>query len=325
VKITLPKNSHGLAVAYGGGVDSTAMLIALRDAGIIPDVITFADVGAEKPETYETVKAMDAWLIANGFPTVTWVKKIPEAATGYKTLVGNNTKNETLPSLAFGMKSCSIKWKHEPQDYFLTGKKRGPYTYPIHPVFAEAKRQGRKMVKMIGYDAGPADLRRSKKSKLEDENFLYCYPLQELGWKREECIQAIIAEGLPVPIKSACFFCPASQIWELFWLAGTHPDLFLKALQIEHKAMIGKHSRWGSDDCTYGKDWEEFVAKPAEQWPTTSITVGLGRTFAWNHWARLNGVVDEAGHFVGNRAELLAKADELRGLGGNASDARTCI
>jgi PP-loop superfamily ATP-utilizing enzyme len=32
VKITLPKNSHGLAVAYGGGVDSTAMLIALRDA-----------------------------------------------------------------------------------------------------------------------------------------------------------------------------------------------------------------------------------------------------------------------------------------------------
>ena len=40
-----------LAVCFGAGVDSTAMLIALRLAGIRPHVITFADVAAEKPGT----------------------------------------------------------------------------------------------------------------------------------------------------------------------------------------------------------------------------------------------------------------------------------
>jgi len=324
MKITLPKNHHGVAVCFGGGVDSTAMLIKLRDAGIVPDVITFADVGAEKPETYEHVRNMDKWLVAQGFPKVTWVKKIPEATTGYDDLAGNCDSNETLPSLAFGMKSCSIKWKADPQDYFLKGKARGPYTFPTHPLYAEAKSLGKKIVKLIGYDAGKADIRRAKNAKVEDKLFLYAYPLQELGMTREECIETIVAEGLPVPIKSACFMCPASQIWELYWLAGTHPDLFLKALEIEHKAMTGKHSRWGSDECTYGKDWEEFVNKPADQWPTTSITVGLNRKFAWNHWARINGVVNAAGEFIGNRAELLRRAEILQGDGGNAADLRRC-
>jgi 3'-phosphoadenosine 5'-phosphosulfate sulfotransferase (PAPS reductase)/FAD synthetase len=40
-----------VAVSFGAGVDSTAMLVALRAAGIRPDVITFADTGGERPET----------------------------------------------------------------------------------------------------------------------------------------------------------------------------------------------------------------------------------------------------------------------------------
>jgi hypothetical protein len=90
--------------------------------------------------------------------------------------------------------------------------------------------------------------------------------------------------------------------------------------------MTGKHSRWGSDECTYDKDWEEFVNKPADQWPTTSVTVGLGRTFAWNHWARINQVCDQAGKVKPDPERYLAKAAELKGDGGNASDAaRPCF
>jgi hypothetical protein len=99
----------------------------------------------------------------------------------------------------------------------------------------------------------------------------------------------------------------------------------MKALRLEHTAMMGKHSRWGSDDCTYDKVWEEFCNKPADQWPTTSITVGLGRAFAWNHWARENGIVDRAtGEFVENSTRYLAKAEQLKAAGGNAADLRTC-
>jgi len=41
-----------LVVAYGLGVDSTAMLIEFTHQGIRPDLILFADTGGEKPETY---------------------------------------------------------------------------------------------------------------------------------------------------------------------------------------------------------------------------------------------------------------------------------
>jgi hypothetical protein len=222
------------------------------------------------------------------------------------------------------MKSCSIKWKQGPQDYAVMGCKRGPNKCDPHPLWIDAQARGVKSVKLIGYDSGKADLRRSKNLKGEDANFQYVYPLQQLGWAREECIQAIIKEGLPVPIKSACFFCPASQKWELWWLAGKHPELFLQALKLEHKAMMGKHSRWGSDDCTYDKVWEEFVNKPADQWPTTDITVGLGRSFAWNHWARINKIVDTQGNFIGDREHCLRQAERLQAQGGNAADLRTC-
>lgn len=324
-KIELPENS-GVVVCYGGGVDSTAMLIALKDAGIRPDKITFADTGAEKPETYDTVRLMDDWLVKNDFPTVTWCRKKTLDSTPYEDLGGNCSANETLPSLAFGMKSCSIKWKQGPQDYVLKGCKRGPSKCDPDPLWVNSQETGVKLVKLIGYDSSPADIRRSKKVKREDADFLYSYPLQDLGWKREDCITRILEEGLPVPIKSACFFCPASQKWELWWLAGAHPNLFMEALEIEHKAMLGKHSRWEDETCDYGEAWEDLINEPASQWPTIKITVGLGRSFAWNHWARENGIVSrETGTFIGDRDKCLAMAEELKGSGGNASnDLRRC-
>ena len=195
-----------IIVCYGGGVDSTAMLVAMKRAHIVPDAITFADVGGEKPDTYHHVRLMDSWLLKNGFPTITWCKKVPTDRVEYVDLEGNCTDNETLPSLAFGMKSCSIKWKQTPQDYYIKGCKTGPNKCDPHPLWIASQTAGIKPIKLIGYDAGPADLRRSKKLKSEDADFRYHYPLQDLGWGREDCIKAIVEEGLPVPIKSACFF-----------------------------------------------------------------------------------------------------------------------
>lgn len=115
-----------LAVCFGAGVDSTAMLVALHAAGIRPHIITFADVGAEKPETMAHLERMNAVLAAWGWPPIDICRKIPLASTGYDDLYGNCIANETLPSLAFGMASCSIKYKQIPQDQFIKGARRGP-------------------------------------------------------------------------------------------------------------------------------------------------------------------------------------------------------
>ena len=312
-----------IALCFGGGVDSTAMLIALRAAGIRPDVITFADTGGEKPQTLSHVVRMQEVLRGWGFPQINLVRHKTGEATPYSELEGNCLTNETLPSLAFGMKSCSIKWKQVPQDQFLKGCKSGPNARPPHALWARCQETGERIVKLIGYDSGPADTRRSKKARVADKDFDYRYPLQLLGWKRGDCVRMIVKALGPdlVPIKSACFFCPASKPWELYWLSAHEPELFERALHIERNALTGRHSRFS--EVEFGDTWENLV-RNAPSFPSTNTTVGLGRKFAWNQWAVVNGVVDK--EFKVRReltAVFAARAEEIMG-NDNAYDMRVC-
>lgn len=312
-----------VAVSFGAGVDSTAMLVALREAGIRPHVITFADTGGEKPETLAHVDAINEVLRTWDWPLIDVVRKTPLASTGYVDLYGNCVKNETLPSLAFGMKSCSIKWKHDPQDQFIQGVGRGPNARAAHAVWLEAQRTGKRIVKLIGYDCGKADLRRALAEMPKDAAFDYAYPLQILGWVRQDCVRAI-SQALGahlVPLKSACFFCPASKQWELFWLAAHHPELLDRALHLERNAMTGRHNQF--DQVRAGIPWTEFVRTVGPA-PSSSKTIGLGRSFAWNQWAWINGVLDDDQRVrrgVSDRERFMALSEELRDEG-NALDAR---
>lgn len=310
-------------LCFGGGVDSTALIVVLRAAGIRPDVITFADTGAEKPETLAHITRVSKALANWGWPEVSICRKLTQPATGYRDLEGNCLSNETLPSLAFGLKSCSIKWKQGPQDQFLMGAKSGPNAREPHPLWVAAQAAGERIVKLIGYDAGKADLRRSSNLSRADAHFDYAYPLQTIGFTRSACVKAITsALGAEfVPIKSACFFCPASKHWELYWLAARHPDLFERALHLERVALTGRHSRF--DEVEFGASWEELV-RNADRFPSSSTTVGLGRSFSWNHWARVNGVVDD--HFKVRRELAPMFAARAASLSGedNALDACAC-
>ncbi len=315
-----------IVVSFGSGVDSTAMLVALKLAGIRPDVITFADTGGEKPETMAHLPRMNAILAGWGFPTIDVCRKETLESTDYDDLYGNCWSNETLPSLAFGMHSCSVKWKLNPQDQFLKGVKRGPNKRPVHPLWQQGQETGQRIAKLIGYDCGKADIRRSKRLPASDDDFDYVYPLQQIGWARPKCIQAITQElgADMVPIKSACFFCPASKHWELFWLAAHHPDLLERALQMEQRALTGRHSRF--NEVEFGDTWDALV-RNADRFPSSNTTVGLGRSFAWNQWARVNDVVDE-GFYVkrtdADRERFRLSADMLRGAGDdNAHDNRS--
>lgn len=313
-----------LAVCYGAGVDSTAMLIALHLAGLQPNIITFADLAAEKPETLFHLDRMNEILAAWGWAPIIVCRKVPLETTGYDDLFGNCMVNETLPSLAFGLKSCSIKWKQKPQDQLIKGVKSGPNAADPHPVWLEAQRMGQRIVKCIGYDCSRADMRRSRKLPAADADFDYAYPLQLLGWTRSDCVEVITAVlGADyVPIKSACYFCPASKVWELFWLAAHHPEMLEQALLLERNALTGRHSRF--DEVEFGATWEDLV-RNADRFPSTTTTVGLGRSFSWNQWARVNEVVDETFRVrrePADRDRFITMAASLKGAD-NALDARS--
>lgn len=315
-----------LALCFGAGVDSTAMMVALRVAGITPGVVTFADTGGEKSETLQHVHNINEVLSQWEWPQVDVVRKVPLESTGYKDLAGNCLSNNTLPSLAFGLKSCSIKWKQIPQDQFLKGVKKGQNAHPPHPLWLQSKQTGQKIVKLIGYDCGKADTRRSARPKLQDADFDYIYPLQLIGWARPHCVAAIAAVLGPdmVPVKSACYYCPASKLHELYWLAAHHPELLEQSLHMERVALTGRHSRF--DEVEFGASWEELV-RGADRFPSSKTTIGLGRSFAWNHWARVNNVVDEEFNVRRDdvsRYRFLAMSDELRGED-NALDSRSIL
>jgi hypothetical protein len=213
-----------LVVAYGLGVDSTAALIGLHRNRIRPDLILFADTGNERAETYAYWKVIQAWLRKVKFPKARVVRYVPQNFKNwppYYSLGENCLTNGTLPSLAFGFKSCSLKWKVTPQNKFCDA---------WDPAVA-AWRRGQKVRKIIGYDAGPRDAKRYAQAVgVEDPLYDYWYPLMDWGWDRERCEEEIRREGLPgwkdktgqewvkkggVPVKSACYFCPATQPEEL--------------------------------------------------------------------------------------------------------------
>jgi hypothetical protein len=114
--------------------------------------------------------------------------------------------NATLPSKSLGGSSCSLKYKKAPQDAFLAGWQ------PAKDAWA----RGQRVIRLIGYDAGPRDTLRANHALSIDDPLYDCrYPLREWGWDREACEARIVAAGLPVPPKSACWLCIANRPQEI--------------------------------------------------------------------------------------------------------------
>ena len=61
-------------VSYGGGTNSTAMLIGMYHKKIPVDLILFADTGCEQPHTYEYLPIMNAWLREHGLSEIVTVE-----------------------------------------------------------------------------------------------------------------------------------------------------------------------------------------------------------------------------------------------------------
>ena len=210
-------------IAYGGGTDSTAMIIECFRRSVKIDYILFADTGGEKPHTYQYVKTFSKWCVEHGLPEIITVRK---AGNG-ETLEENCLRIGMLPSIAYGYKTCSQKYKIQPQDKYFNNLKEAK----------EIWKSGRKLIKFIGYDA--TETHRIAKSKIrEDKKYEYRYPLAEWGITRKQCIEIILSEGLCLPGKSACFFCPMSRPTEIRQLKHNYPDLMERALKIESSAKL---------------------------------------------------------------------------------------
>jgi len=201
------------------------LLIGLSFREERPDAILFADTGGEKPETYKHLEIVNQWCKSIGFPEIIIVKA-PNV-----TLEQDCLTRKALPSIAYGFKTCSQRWKKQPQDKWLNQ----------HDM-ADA-------IRFLGIDAG-----ESHRAK-DFPNVQY--PLIEWGWDREKCIEVIEKSCLPQPKKSACFFCPSSRTHEIIALSD---ELKERAIQMERNAeltsLVGLGRTWR---------WEDLIRADREQ------------------------------------------------------------
>ena len=193
-----------VVAAWGAGVDSTAMIIQLEALGEAPDVVLMAETLSERPETDAFVPIFRHWMDDHGIENhlVRYEPRHFKHWPPYHSLLENLLTNATLPSIAFGRHSCSQKWKIAPQDKWVEA------WAPAQAAWA----RGDHVIKLIGYDCSPADTKRyAHREGHVDPRYEFHYPLREWGWTREDCIACIRAVGLPVPVKSSCFFCVAMK------------------------------------------------------------------------------------------------------------------
>ncbi len=224
-------------VPFGCGVNSVAMMVLLVQQGFPVDYIVFANTGGysnmgEKYETYRYKRFFSNWLKSKGYPEI---KTVTYNAEGlYREMI----RLKTLPSIAFGWKTCSQKWKIQASDKYL--KKQGVTD----------------RLKILGYDAGESH--RTNKDYTED-GVKFWYPLVEWGLDRMDCVKVIIDAGLPLPPKSSCFFCPNMEASEIHDLKNNDLCRLDKALFMEENAQERLTSIRGLGR---KKKWKEILTQP---------------------------------------------------------------
>ena len=231
-----------IIVSFGGGTNSTAILVNMVKYDLKPDEILFADTGGEHPHTYQFINELNSWLINKNFPQIKTLR--------YKTKHGDELtleqdclNNNTIPPIAFGWKTCSQKFKITPIEKYIKSN------YPDE-----------KIQMWVGFDAG--EERRIKENP--NENFENYYPLIEWGWNREKCIEAIENVGLTLPGKSSCFFCPNMKKNEILKLSDELKERIIymekNATKLSEIKGLGRNKSWteliNSDRSQLKIDWE---------------------------------------------------------------------
>lgn len=235
---TASETEHeGLTViAYGGGVQSTALVVLAATGQLHADAALFCNVGddSEHPDTLVYVREVAIpWATARGFPVHELHRHLRDGTP--ETLMGRLTKqgSRSLPipvrmsNGAPGRRSCTADFKIKVMAKWL--KAHGASAVNPSTVY-------------IGISTDEFDRATNRKvapyERVE-------YPLLERRLDRAACAQIIRAAGLPVPPKSACYFCPFHKAQTWAEQRRDRPDLFaksadLEALLNERRDVLGK-------------------------------------------------------------------------------------
>ena len=233
-------------ISLGWGVQSFA-LAAMSALGELPkvDAAIHADTTHERAETYAFARKWTPWLEERGVRVVTVKGK-----TGRLASVRNDaTTSVMIPAFTTypeGAESgllrrqCTHDWKIMPIRRWLQANRRIPTEHPI----------ATELDKAIGDDFEVTSFKLEKieqwlgitldeVTRMKPSNVQYIsneYPFIEYldrPWTRGMVIKWLVENGLEVPVKSSCIFCPYHDrgTWRELKLSGNGD--WQKALEVD--------------------------------------------------------------------------------------------
>jgi 3'-phosphoadenosine 5'-phosphosulfate sulfotransferase (PAPS reductase)/FAD synthetase len=227
-------------LSYGVGVNSTALMVAVVTKQLVLDAplrIVFADTQDEKDETY-------TYLFTHAMPYARRHGLTIEVVRPDEGVLQRFERLQVTGSRI--VRSCSAEAK-------------------IKPITKHIRAHGTPQdVQLIGIHAGEQG--RSRKASKPGE-LPRRYPLIELDWDQEDCEEAIVAAGLPVPVKSGCWHCPFMRVREIITLAISAPDKFGRIVRLED-AATAKH---GPDPT--GGPRTHWGDRPTREWAARACAV----------------------------------------------------
>lgn len=237
-------------VSYGGGVQSTALLVLAAQRKIDFLVFLFANVGndSENPATLAYVRDVAMpYAAAHGIDLAVLDKRRRDGCT--ETLLEWTIRSERSIRLPLrsadgrpGRRSCTAEFKIDVLGRWLRDQgatRDDPATVALGISIDEFQRMS------------TDDPRRPWERK--------CYPLIKRHLSRQDCQNIIAAAGLPIPPKSSCWFCPFHRLSDWQRLKREQPALFEQAVALE--AELGERSvRIGREPV-----WLTSAGRPLDQ------------------------------------------------------------
>lgn len=222
-------------VLMGGMGDDTAMLIAeMYKRGYEPDEIVFSDTGSEFDHTYEFIEYLKQWCELMQWSKVVVIKKY-DVNGDPLSVIGNCEKNNTLPAAAFGLKTCSHRFKIETADKYFNNHPQAWKAWGVKGKGRPLDSHTGSILRVVGYNADEPE--RAEKWQPEDK-WVQVFPLIE--WDIGEYESDVESVGLYYPGKSSCICCPHLTGGELVMLQEKYPDQFIRVQQIEANYLANK-------------------------------------------------------------------------------------
>lgn len=190
-------------LSYGGGLDSTAMLVKMYEEGE-SFIVLFADTGAETPQTYATIAFYRRWCEDRGIEFVT-VRR-GDFSQDKRSLDEYHHDKQIIPSKM--RRDCTTKFKIQAKRAYLRNR------FGTDTIFENA----------IGYNADEKERAEKQKKKGQDVMYEECtYPmLDEYGMGRQAEKDFLASRNLPIPEKSGCYCCPytSKNGWKILYFTN---------------------------------------------------------------------------------------------------------